>query len=340
MKYRSIRLANNLIFAQNRAFMTRKIQLILNESEITAGTRGASLGPNAVKIAAWKKQSNYFSKFENQLVIRNNEVLLNKPPQFPFAKRIEGLVEVFEQLDTHISNTFSANNFPLLIAGDHGSAGGTIAAIKNHFPTKRLGVVWIDAHGDLHTPYTTPSGNMHGMPLATALAVDNLDSKINEPKADVSGYWNKLKEFGGLSPKIQPEDLVFIAVRDTEKPEDLLIESLGIRNFEVAEVNEKGTDVIVQEVLHQLSACDFIYVSFDVDSMDPKLVSHGTGTPVDNGLTPEQALQIMTGIILSGKLVCLEFVEINPCLDEKKNKMAEVAFDLLEQITPYIEQQL
>ena len=317
--------------------MSRKIQLILNESEITAGTRGASLGPNAVKIAAWKKQSSFFDQFDTQLVVANNEALLNKVPKYPFAKRIEGLIEVFGELDKHISQTFSNNDFPLVIAGDHGSAGGTIAAIKKNFPNKKLGVVWIDAHGDLHTPYTTPSGNMHGMPLATALALDNLDSKINEPNPDVVDLWNELKNFGGLSPKITPDNLVFISVRDTETPEDNLIASLNIRNYKVDEVNSKGTQVVVAEVLEKLKDCDMIYISFDVDSMDPQIVSHGTGTPVDNGLTPEQSKEIMIGLINSGKVACLEFVEINPCLDEKKNKMAEVAFDLLEEITPVIQ---
>jgi len=320
--------------------MPREIQLILNESEITAGTRGASLGPNAVKIAAWKKQSSFFAQFDNQLVIANNEQLLNKPPKYPFAKRIEGLIEVFGELDKCLSQTFSNGDFPLVIAGDHGSAGGTVAAIKNNYPDKKLGVVWIDAHGDLHTPYTTPSGNMHGMPLATALALDNLDSKINEPNPDVVGLWNDLKNFGGQSPKILPENLVFIAVRDTETPEDNLIESLNIRNFKVEEVRQKGNATIVAEVLDKLKDCDMIYISFDVDSMDPHIVSHGTGTPVDNGLTPEQAREIMIGLINSEKVVCLEFVEINPCLDEKKNKMAEVAFDLLEEITLVIQKQL
>src|SRR5690606_30318921 len=142
--------------------------------------------------------------------------------------------------------------------------------------------------------------------------------------------------FGGISPKIQPEDLVFIAVRDTEEPEDLLMENLGIRNITVEEVRKSGVDHVVDEVLEKLKDCDLVYVSFDVDSMDPKIVSHGTGTPVDSGLTPEEAEGIMTGLIKSDKLCCLEFVEINPCLDEKKNKMAEVAFDLLERLVPVI----
>jgi arginase len=181
---------------------------------------------------------------------------------------------------------------------------------------------------------------MHGMPLATALGVDNIECQINQPKNDVVGLWNGLKEFGGVAPKINADDLVFIAVRDTEAPEDALMEKLAIKNFSVEEVNEKGTDLVVQETLDLLADCDMIYVSFDVDSMDPNVVSHGTGTPVDNGLMPEQAHDLMAGLIRSGKLACLEFVEINPCLDEKKNVMAEVAFDLLESLTPIIKEQL
>jgi arginase len=320
--------------------MARKIQLILNESEVTAGTRGASLGPKAVKVAAWKKQSSYFAQFENCIEIENNETLLNNPIRYPFSKRIHGLVSVFAKLNVEIEKIIVADDFPLIIAADHGSAGGTIAALKTAMPSKKIGVVWIDAHGDLHTPFTTPSGNMHGMPLATALGVDNVKCAINEPSQESLRYWNDIKNFGGISPKINPEDLVFIAVRDTEEPEDKLMEELQLRNFKVDEVRRKGVDTIVKEVLQKVNHCDVIYISFDVDSMDPDIVSYGTGTPVANGLTPEESKQIMAGLINSGKVCCLEFVEINPCLDEKKNKMAEVAFELLEELTPLIQANL
>ena len=130
--------------------------------------------------------------------------------------------------------------------------------------------------------------------------------------------------------KILPEDLVFIGVRDTELQEDEVMKALNIKNHSVSEVNQKGVQKIVAEIETQLSDCDIIYISFDVDSMDPTITSHGTGTPVDNGLTPKQAEDFLTLLTGNEKTVCIEFVEVNPCLDEKTNKMAEVTAELLE----------
>jgi arginase len=316
--------------------MDRPIRIIRNESEITAGTRGASLGPAAIDVAAWKKGNCAWNTLK-RTTIPNVNFMLCQPVKYPFAKRIEGLIEVFGFLVDELKHTIEQGEFPLIIAGDHGSAGGTIAGLTKAYPDKRIGVVWIDAHGDLHTPYTTPSGNMHGMPLATALGVDNLDCKINNPASDVVGFWNQIKAFGGKEVKIQPEDLVFVAVRDTEEAEDALMDRLAIRNITVGEVNQLGAAAVVAEISRRLAHCDLIYVSFDVDSMDPQLVSHGTGTPVPNGLTPDQAKEIMMGLLQTQKVCCLEVVEVNPCLDEKQNKMAETTLELIESLIPYIQ---
>lgn len=307
----------------------KDIQLIINSSEITAGTRGASLGPDAVITAARNKGSQFFFDYF-PIRIENENHLLDTQIKYPFAKRIEGLVRVFDRVSKMVKLTLDNNKFPLLLASDHGSAGGTIAGIKAAYPNKRLGVIWIDAHGDLHTPYTTPSGNMHGMPLATALGEDNLECKSNEPNEGIVTHWNALKNMAVDGPKIKPEDLVFIAVRDTEEQEDAIMERYGITNHTVEDVRREGVQEIIRKSLGQLSDCDMIYVSFDVDSMDPELTSYGTGTPVANGLSPEEARAFLCAFGQEEKLVCMEFVEVNPCLDNKKNRMAEITFDLLE----------
>lgn len=317
--------------------MRKEIKFLINPSEITAGTRGASMGPYALMTAARNKQSTIFGEHATE-TIRDVNHLLDHPVKHKFAKRIEGLVEIFQNVSVAVNKTLTENKFPFILAADHGSAGGTIAGIKKAFPDKRLGVVWIDAHGDLHSPYTTPSGNMHGMPLSTALNEDNIPCKSNEVPAEVVDMWNQLKEMNGITPKILPEDLIFIGVRDTEQQEDALIKRLNIKNFSVEEVNQTGAEQVAKETLMLLNNCDIIYVSFDVDSMDPEVTSHGTGTPVDKGLLPAQALKIMQLLAENPKLVCIEFVEINPCLDEKKNKMAETAFELLEPLVQVLKQ--
>lgn len=316
--------------------MERNISLIINKSEITAGTRGASLGPEAIMTAARASENTFFCNYP-KLYVEDMNILLDEEVQFPTAKRIRGLVQVFESVVDRVGGVLKADGFPLVLAADHGSAGGTIAAIKSVYPNKRLGVIWIDAHGDLHTPYTTPSGNMHGMPLATALGQDNLACKRNEPSEEVVKKWNELKEMGGVSPKINPEDLVFIAVRDTEPEEDHLIKEFGITNHTVQKIREVGCEAVIEETMEQLKGCDLIYVSFDVDSMDPQLTSHGTGTPVPLGLTPDEANELLDAFAGDKRLCCLEIVEVNPCLDEKVNKMAETTFGLLESLTNVIE---
>ena len=311
--------------------MHKDITFLLNPSEITAGTRGASLGPAALITAARKNKSKLFGQHE-LIAIPDCNYLLDRDTKYAFAKNIEGLTEVFQHTAKKIKEIYLQGNFPFVLSGDHGSAGGTIAGIKSAFPDKRLGVVWIDAHGDIHSPYTTPSGNMHGMPLSTALNEDNLPCKVNEISTEEKRLWDELKGLHGIAPKILPEDLVFVGVRDLEEQEIAVINRLNIRNVEVGEVREKGAAIVVSEILTCLSACDLIYISFDVDSMDPIYTSHGTGTPVDNGLLPKEAEDIMIGLTRSGKVSCIEFVEINPCLDEKINTMAEIAFGLVEKL--------
>lgn len=311
--------------------MHKELVFIINTSEITAGTRGASLGPGAIMTAIRKQEKTLFGDHQ-VIVLKEQNHLLDLPTKYKFAKRIDGLVEVYKELNVEVSSVLKDGKFPFVLAGDHGSAGGTIAAIKSTYPDKRLGVVWIDAHADMHTPYTTPSGNIHGMPLATALNEDNVPCKKNEILGETGELWQELKNIGGIAPKINPEDLVFIAVRDTEEQEDAMMNRLNIKNFTVNEVTQKGEELVLSEIENKLSACDLIYVSFDVDSMDPDATSYGTGTPVKEGLSINQANNLLKGLAENKKTCCIEFVEVNPCLDEKRNKMGEVAADLVMEL--------
>jgi arginase len=312
------------------------IKIIENQSEIAAGTRGASLGIGAMKAVSQTAQDGFFGKYETLNIIDENN-LLNFPTTFNFAKRIDGLVKIYDRTCKTVSDVLKNGDFPLVLSGDHACAGGTIAGIKKAFPNQRIGVVWIDAHADIHTPYTTPSGNIHGMPLATALNEDNLDAQINQLDNETKVFWNQLKQTGGTAPKVNIEDIVYISVRDTEKPEDDFIEKNHIKNYSVDEIREKGNKIVLDEIKNRLSDCDIIYVSFDVDSMDSILVSKGTGTPVEHGLSPEESNYFLTHLAQWNKTKCIEFVEINPCLDNKVNKMAETAYAILKNVANSIE---
>lgn len=312
--------------------MHRKIEIIVNNSELTAGTRGASLGPGAMMTAARKVNNNYFGLYPIHPLPDFNH-FLDQKNETEFAKNIIPFKQVFESVAEKTRDLLINGSFPVVLAGDHGSAAGTIAGIKAAYPEKRLGVIWIDAHGDLHSPYTTPSGNIHGMPLNLALGLDNLACQRNTPSGEVIQIWNELKTKYTNDIKIKPSDLVFVAVRDTEAEEDQLIADNHIVNHTVETVRKDGPQAVVQHILEQLAPCDLIYVSFDVDSMDPQVTSFGTGTPVGNGIFPEEAEEILTLLAQNPKTVCIEFVEVNPCLDNKVNTMAETAFSLLESVT-------
>jgi arginase len=163
------------------------------------------------------------------------------------------------------------------------------------------------------------------------LNLDNLECKINQPLPGTIAYWEKIKRIGGAGPKILPQDIVFIAVRDTEKPEEHLIKKYGIRNFTVAEVRQQGVAEICKQALAELTLCDHIYISFDVDSLDSS-ISVGTGTPVPNGLTVDEAMALNAQLIKDKRVCCWEIVEVNPTLDSE-NRMAEIGFDILESTT-------
>lgn len=308
----------------------RKIKLVEVRSEIAAGTRGASLGVDALKIASLDKQSSFFTQFDPISVQDANNFLWKGNAQ-PHAKYIEGVYQVLKNVHDTIKSLRLDKKFPIVLAGDHSTAAGTIMGIKSAHPEKRLGVIWIDAHADLHSPYTTPSGNMHGMPLAIAAHLDNLENQVNELSEDTLKYWEKIKQIGGSFPKINPQDIVFISVRDTEEPEDHLIRNYGIRNFNTMEVRAKGVDSVAESALEILRDCDQIYISFDVDSLDTS-ISVGTGTPVPDGLTVEEAIKLNARLIRDKRVCCWEIVEVNPTLDTQ-NTMAEAAFDVLEATT-------
>jgi arginase len=316
-----------------------EIKIIENTSEIAAGTRGASLGVAALKVASLKQENDYFGRYERMRVESENDVLF-EATSFKTAKRIDALVNVYQNVSDIVSFVLENDDFPIVLAGDHASAGGTIAGIKKAYPSKRLGVIWIDAHADLHTPYTTPSGNLHGMPLATALNEDNLEEQVNEPLPETIEFWHKLKTMCGVAPKIKAEDIVFIGLRDMEEPEENYIERNQITVFTVEELRSKGAASMVQAIQKKLDTCDLVYVSFDVDSMDPDMVSRGTGTPAENGISPEEATDLLDAFAAWDKTCCIEVVEINPCLDDKVNKMAETTFEILESFTQSLEKRL
>jgi arginase len=313
--------------------MHKKIRLIEVKSELGAGTRGASLGPDAIKIAAFDYGSNLFNKLPAVSIPVDNKMLF-LPQGSPYAKRLSSILGIYENLGKAVSDTMKAKEFPIVLAGDHSTAGGTIAGIKMANPKARIGVIWIDAHADLHSPYTTPTGNVHGMPLAASLGEDNIANKLNKPDKETVDLWNKLKKVGGISPKVQYSDLVYISVRDVEPEETFLMKKHKIKTFTTSDVKRHGVEKIARDALAYLNNCQLIYVSFDVDSMDSS-ISKGTGTPVRNGITEKEAGSLCVRLIQNEKVCCFEIAEVNPTLD-KENLMAENTFEILQRVVAQI----
>ena len=281
----------------------------------------------ALKIASLDLNSDFFKQYELVEVEDVNELLYDGA-RHAYAKFIDGVLIMEERVCLEIYETILDDYFPLVIAGDHSTAYGTIAGICKAYPKKRLGVIWIDAHADIHTPYTTQTGNMHGMPLAMACGIDNLECKVNDPRGETVEYWEQIKNVGIPGPKLMPEDIVYIAVRDLEKPENYLVNKYNINFIETEEVKKLGPVVMAQRALDMLSHCDLIYISLDVDAIDSR-VSAGTGTPVPNGLTVEEAKALNVALARDPRVCAWEIVEINPTLDTE-NRMAESALVIME----------
>ncbi len=307
----------------------KNVKFIEVKSEIGAGTRGASMGVDAIKIAALDYGSSMFKQIES-IEIKTENQLLFEPSKTTYAKRIAGILNICDRIAPVVSQTLKKNGFPIVLAGDHSTAGGTIAGIRMAYPRQKLGVIWIDAHADIHSPYTTPTGNMHGMPVAVILAEDNIANKMNKPDKDTVDLWNRLKKMGGISPKITYKDIVYIGVRDVEPEETFLLKKHKVKTFTTAEVKRNGVEKIARDALAHLTHCNLIYISFDVDSMDSS-ISKGTGTPVRNGITEKEAGSLCVRLVQNEKVCCFEICEVNPTLD-KENLMAENTFEILQKV--------
>ena len=307
------------------------IKIIKNRSDIGAGTRGSDMGIDAIEIAAINTENDFFNIYPYIDIQTHNETIYNKNKN-TFAKRINFVCEQCERLREGVKKELQKGFFPLILSGDHSSALGSLSGIQKANPDKEIGVIWLDAHADIHTPYSTPSGNIHGMPLAAALSIDNKEFSKNKVSDSTENNWLRMKNMGDKVPLIRPENLIYFGVRDTEKEEDQIIQSKKIKNFSVNDVRNIGLKSCIDQTIDQFVSTDLIYISFDIDALDCDLFSRGTGTPVSKGFLTEEIISIIKEVKDTGKLVALEICEINPLLDNKGNQMAESAFEIISSV--------
>jgi len=298
--------------------LKKKIGIIGFPMDLGADRRGVDMGPSALRYAQVQKkleEIGYKVKDFGDIYIEGAETLVIKDPKLKYLHEI---VRSSKILAKKVETLLNKNYFPLILGGDHATALGTITGISQYCrrQNKTLGVIWIDAHADMNTDKTTPSGNIHGMPLAASLGMGD----------------KRLVKLGGFSPKLFPENTALIGIRDVDPLEAETVKYFrdkGMQVYTMTDVDKQGVTRIIARVLNDFkNDVDHLHLSFDLDGVDPDYAS-GVGTPVEGGLTYREASVIMEMIADCGCLNSLEMLEVNPILDTK-NETSELAVDLIE----------
>lgn len=279
-----------------------------------ASMAGVDIGPAALRVARLNQRIARLGYSVHDL----GDLRLERPQSFPEVndklKYVREISSACEQLAKEVEAILEANQLPLILGGDHSIAIGSFAGVVSHYKKqdKTIGLIWFDAHADINTPETTPSGNIHGMPLAALL-----------------GYGApELTNVGGFAPKLDLKLCVHVGARDIDPGERELIRKLGIRFFTMREIDERGMSACMDEAISIASRGTGGYtVTFDVDALDPG-DAPGSGTLVRGGLTYREAHLGMEKIAEAGGMRMLEIVEINTALDVN-NKTAELGVELI-----------
>lgn len=284
-----------------------------------AGRRGVSMGPSALRIARLHERLHRLGCD----LVDHGDVEVSIPETLAVgdekARYLPLIAEVCRHVSSRVAAVLSADGIPVVIGGDHSIAIGTVSGVHEHFaardegdPRERIGVLWFDAHGDINTPETSPSGNIHGMPVACLLG----------------GGPDELNRIGGPGPKVDPAHLVQIGLRDIDDVEKELLRDSGVHTFTMADIDVRGMASVVEEAIALATDGDrFLHVSFDIDVLDPR-IAPGTGTTKIGGITYREAHLAMEMVAESGRLGSLDLVEVNPILDEG-NRTAELGVELM-----------
>lgn len=291
--------------------MNKNISIIGVPVDFGQTRRGVDMGPSAIRYADIYERLEDL-KYDIQDL---GDIEIKRParevvPTDTNLKNLREVVDASEKLAEKVDHIIKAKRFPLVLGGDHSIAIGTFAGIAKHY--KNLGVIWYDAHGDLNTPETSPSGNIHGMPLAVSLGLGHPD----------------LVKIAGFSPKIKPENIVIIGARALDEGEKELIREKGIRVYTMHEIDRMGMTAVMEETIRYLSEkTDGVHLSLDLDGLDPN-DAPGVGTPVIGGISYRESHLAMEMLEESKIITSAEFVEVNPILDER-NKTASLAVALM-----------
>ena len=292
----------------------RRVTLIGVPLDLGAGRRGVDMGPSAFRVAevdAKVGELGHAVEDRGDLKVKIRET---QGPGDPRLKYLKEIVEVCETLREHVETAIGAGQTPVVLGGDHSVAMGTIAGLARHYHRRKekLGLVWFDAHADANTAETSPSGNIHGMPLAAVLGL-GAPSLVN---------------LAGFSPMVDGSRAALVGIRDVDAGERANVRASGIGAFTMRDIDERGMRSVMEEAIRRAgSGTAGIHVSFDMDGMDPDYAP-GVGTPSPGGLSYREAHLAMEMLADTGRVVSAEFVEANPILDHR-NGTAALGVDLL-----------
>ncbi len=273
------------------------------------------MGPSAIRIAGMAARLTELGHKvvdEGDIVIKNIEELKVGNER---ARYLPEIARAATAVARKVERIIGLKHFPLVLGGDHSIAVGTVSGIAAfaHSQGKKLGLLWVDAHGDINTPETSPSGNIHGMPLAALLG-------FGAPE---------LTSVGGPTPKVDPANVALVGIRSLDAGEKKRLKETGVQVHTMSDLDRHGVPSVMKRALAQVTAgTDFVHVSLDLDAVDPS-VTPGVGTPVKGGLDYREAHLIMEVIADAGVMTSLEVVEVNPILDER-NASAEFAVELVQ----------
>ena len=282
--------------------------------DLGQGRRGVDMGPSALRVANLNSRVARLGYEVDDL--GNVEVAQaeNTPEGDSHAKYVAAIAVSCQHVAAAVGGALARGQFPLALGGDHSVAVGSVTGVSQHFRAqgKKAGLIWLDAHADMNTPDSSPSGNVHGMPLACIVGLGP----------------QQLTHLGGYSPKVDPRNAVIVGLRDVDQMEKPHVRDSGVRAFTMRHIDERGLRAVMEEAIRLASegAAGF-HLSLDMDFVDPR-DAPGVGTPVRGGVTYREAHLAMEMICDSGQMVSMEVVEVNPVIDEV-NRTADLAVELV-----------
>jgi len=282
--------------------------------DLGQGRRGVDMGPSALRVAnlnARVAAMGYEVEDLGNVPVEQAEA---SPEGYPHAKYLPQIAATCERLAALVGETLVRGSVPLVLGGDHSVAVGTVTGISRHYRAHggKVGLIWLDAHADMNTPESSPSGNVHGMPLACLLG-------MGPPE---------LTELGGFRPKVDPRHTAIVGLRDVDSVEKPHVRESGVRAFTMRDIDERGLRAVMQDAIRLAShATAGFHLSIDMDFVDPG-DAPGVGTPVRGGATYREAHLALEMICDSGHMLAMEVVEVNPVIDER-NRTADLAVELI-----------